>query len=62
MSAAPAAPPERDPREAPGPTLSEMAEKADAYANDLVSVEGLKGVLRIIAQNIRDATTRGGGR
>jgi hypothetical protein len=35
-------------------TLSDIVEKADAYADHLGSVEGLQGALRIVAQNVRD--------
>ena len=42
----------------PGPSLAEIAEKADGYATHLRGEEGLQGALRIIAQNVRDAVTR----
>jgi hypothetical protein len=36
-------------------TLDEIATKAEAYADNLGSVEGLRSALLIVAQNVRDA-------
>jgi hypothetical protein len=35
-------------------TLADIAEKADGYADNLGSAEGLKSAMRIVAQNVRD--------
>jgi hypothetical protein len=51
------APPPSTGDEAPGPSLDEIAAKAEAYVA-MESVAGLRSALRIVAQNVRDAATR----